>query len=686
MSKLTKQKKEYELGDYIIKQTLGQGTFGKVKLGIYKSTNKKVAIKILDKSRIVEKDDQERVNRELKIISNFKHPNVIQVKELLQTHKYYFIVMEYCEGGELFHYIVKKRNLSEEETSFFFYQIINGLEYIHSDNVVHRDLKPENLLITKEYRLKIIDFGLSNYFNKTLLTTPCGSPCYASPEMVLGKKYNGFMIDIWSVGIILYAMICGYLPFEDKENKVLFKMISECKIVFPHHVSHLVKDIIHKILVTDPYQRITLKNIKRHPFYLKGQSFYQSRFGEEESEDSLNVKALNVPISYKAYNTEGCLESFNSNKEQHTLKKETEVNNINIELFSMKETKQNNKKNNNNNEYQGLLTDNYIISPLRKRDKSKSKEKQQISLQTMPNQHINLEKKQIKPITQSNNGPVSFSKPKNNIKISTIRGIHSMRYPLYASLLKKQKPTSNQNSKHKNKADITSRPQITQKINNITIKTASININMIEPNIIINKANKCKNRELECSSLSDKKDIQNWNNKSAALKTKKINITLNDLFKRDNDKINNKSMPSTYADSVVKTQENTQLKTQFIYTLNRGINHTMSLSNRKKLSNFLEKYHPIRALEKSYIVQENHQHNEINSLKLSDFYSPQKKIAANNAHYAYVNKANVSYKTNSIGMNKNRKEIDKSWHCLPKNFEKLYYKHHSSVSNQKGNK
>lgn len=123
--------------------------------------------------------------------------------------------MEYVTAGELFNYIVSKKKLQENEAAFFFAQIINGIEYIHKNNIVHRDLKPENLLLDENNNIKIIDFGLSNQYKKdSLLQTPCGSPCYAAPEMVQGKKYNGLLIDIWSTGITLYAMVCGFLPFE----------------------------------------------------------------------------------------------------------------------------------------------------------------------------------------------------------------------------------------------------------------------------------------------------------------------------------------------------------------------------------------------------------------------------------------------------------------------------------------
>ena len=271
------------LGDYMIGDTLGKGTFGKVKLGIYMPTKDKMAVKILEKSKMKDKDDYNRVVREMKIIKQFNNENVIKVYEILEDREKYYIIMEYCEEGELFNYIVKNKRLPEEEAAYFFYQIINGLESIHSLDIVHRDLKPENLLLNKEKKLKIIDFGLSNFFSieGNLLATPCGSPCYASPEMVAGKKYKGFSIDVWSTGIILYAMICGYLPFEDPDNEKLFLKILECNLTFPGYVTRLVKDMMRKILVTDPEKRITLEEIKKHPFYLLGKAAYTKQFSSK---------------------------------------------------------------------------------------------------------------------------------------------------------------------------------------------------------------------------------------------------------------------------------------------------------------------------------------------------------------------------------------------------------------------
>ena len=273
--------KEYTVGNYLIKKTLGQGTFGKVKLGIHIPDNTKVAIKILEKKRILEKADMIRVKREFEMLSKFNHPNVISVSEIFESPNSFYSVMEYCEGGELFYYIVKNRRLSEKESACFYYQLINGLEYLHSLSIVHRDLKPENLLLTKNHLLKIIDFGLSNYFKNEndILATPCGSPSYASPEMVCGQKYNGFKIDIWSSGVILYAMLCGFLPFDDKNNLELFKKIQMCKINYPEFLSEISIDLLKKILVNNPDNRISLDVIKLHPFYLKGKEIFEREFG-----------------------------------------------------------------------------------------------------------------------------------------------------------------------------------------------------------------------------------------------------------------------------------------------------------------------------------------------------------------------------------------------------------------------
>ena len=305
------------LSNYIIKETIGKGTFSIVKLGINKTTNEKVAIKILKKNKIIHKEDVERIEREISILKKLSHINVIKIYKINEDEEKYYIFMEYCENGELFHYIVERQRLTEEESSFFFYQLINGLEYIHSENIVHRDLKPENLLLGKYNILKIIDFGLSNFCEvDNFLETPCGSPCYASPEMVSGKRYNGHIIDIWSIGIILFAMLCGYLPFEDQDNDILFKKILKCKIKYPDYLSNMTVDLMKKILVRDPEKRITLDKIKLHPFYLKGKEIFNKRHPElvkEVEKVNNNIKLFkNLKIKNNNDDSLGLMNNINN--------------------------------------------------------------------------------------------------------------------------------------------------------------------------------------------------------------------------------------------------------------------------------------------------------------------------------------------------------------------------------------
>ena len=386
--------REYTIGNYKVKYTLGQGTFGKVKLGIYVPNSEKVAIKILEKNRIIEKDDEIRVKREFEMLAQFSHPNVILVAEIFESEDSYYSVMEFCEGGELFNYIVKKNRLSEEESAFFFFQLISGLEYIHSLGIVHRDLKPENLLLTGEHILKIIDFGLSNYFKTgqtNLLSTPCGSPCYASPEMVAGKKYDGCKIDVWACGIILYAMLCGYLPFEDPDNEVLFKKILECKLEFPSYVNKLSIDLIEKILITDPEKRITIKDIKKHPFYLKGKEIFEEGFGSNklvQNPIQKNISKNNIKSDEENIK-ENVKENIKDNERDNEKEKENINNNDKIIEINIndKENKAKIEKNNLQNEEADIGI---------KKDKEKEKDKNN-NIQNKKNENINKDdKKKLK--------------------------------------------------------------------------------------------------------------------------------------------------------------------------------------------------------------------------------------------------------------------------------------------------
>ena len=453
--------------DYVIKDTIGKGTFSVVKLGEHIKTKTKVAIKILDKEKIKTKEDLTRIKREIKILSILDHPNIIKTYKISETPKKYYIIMEYCEGGELFDYIVEKERLDEFESSIFFYQLINALDYIHSKGVAHRDLKPENLLLSQNKNIKIIDFGLSNFFETGIggLATPCGSPSYASPEIIKGEIYDGFKIDVWASGIILFAMLCGYLPFDDDEeeekeeshdkryfsqsntnnkeeksedNEVLFQKILEGKIEFPDYLSDVAIDLIKKMLVVEPEDRIELDEIKKHKFYRMGKKnylLYQKTITEHEVYD--NINSFNYDNNTNNYNINISDNSNISNlidKDKNIIN--SEMNSLDLSLIKPKketniiinntnnndESKNDKKVSNNSNiikneeiksemeEYEKKLFANYLkkVADIKKKNSDKNK--------TKNNKNKKENKKSIfLNIISSINNKKNFN-PKNSIK------------------------------------------------------------------------------------------------------------------------------------------------------------------------------------------------------------------------------------------------------------------------------
>ncbi|XP_033230072.1 maternal embryonic leucine zipper kinase-like isoform X2 [Belonocnema kinseyi] len=213
-------------GLYDLEKTIGCGGFAKVKLATHIATGEKVAIKIMEKSALG--DDLPRVKLEIEAMKTLLHKHVCRLYQVIETESHYFMVIEYCSGGELFDHIVEKNRLSETESRKFFRQIVSAVAYLHSLGYAHRDLKPENVLLDRDQNLKLIDFGLCAKPKGGMqnhLYTSCGSPTYAAPELILGKKYLGSQVDIWSMGVLLYALLCGFLPFDDNSIENLYKKI-----------------------------------------------------------------------------------------------------------------------------------------------------------------------------------------------------------------------------------------------------------------------------------------------------------------------------------------------------------------------------------------------------------------------------------------------------------------------------
>ncbi|KAJ5077701.1 non-specific serine/threonine protein kinase [Anaeramoeba ignava] len=256
-----------KIGHYEIGKTIGEGTFGKVKIGTHDKTGHQVAIKILNKNKINTHKMTAKVVREIQIMKMFIHPHVTRLLEVIQANTDIFMIMEYIPGGELFDYITKNE-ISEIQARKFFQQLISGVHYCHQRRVVHRDLKPENLLLNENLELKIADFGLSKIMEDgEFLATSCGSPYYASPEVVSGTIYVGPEIDVWSCGVILFALLTKKLPFNDKRTSILFQKIRKAEYIIPPFVSSSAADLISKMLNPDPIKRITISQIMEHSWF-----------------------------------------------------------------------------------------------------------------------------------------------------------------------------------------------------------------------------------------------------------------------------------------------------------------------------------------------------------------------------------------------------------------------------------
>lgn len=270
-----------KLGPYILGETLGVGSFGKVKVATHELTGYKVGVKILNRNKIASLDMVQKIRREIQYLKALRHPHIIKLYEVISTPTDIFMIMEYVSGGELFDFIVKNGKISESEARRFFQQIICAVEYCHRHNIVHRDLKPENLLLDNQGNIKIADFGLSNIMTDgDFLKTSCGSPNYAAPEVVSGKLYAGAEVDVWSCGVILYTLLCGRLPFDDEHIPTLFKRIKGGIFTIPPFLSSQTRDLLLSMLVVDPLKRITIPEIRQNPWFNISLPDYLKPIGE----------------------------------------------------------------------------------------------------------------------------------------------------------------------------------------------------------------------------------------------------------------------------------------------------------------------------------------------------------------------------------------------------------------------
>ncbi|GKV03163.1 hypothetical protein SLEP1_g15517 [Rubroshorea leprosula] len=288
---------KYEMGRF-----LGKGTFAKVYYGKHMVSGESVAIKVISKDQVKKEGMMEQIKREISVMRLVRHPNIVELKEVLATKTKIFFIMEYVRGGELFGKVAKGK-LKEDLARKYFQQLISAVDFCHSRGVFHRDLKPENLLLDENEDLKISDFGLSALPEQLrydgLLHTQCGTPAYVAPEVLRKKGYDGSKADIWSCGVILYVLLAGFLPFQDENLMNMYRKVFKAEFEYPPWFSTESKRLISKLLVADPQRRITISAIMRVPWFSKGFTRPEA-FSMEEPVPEIAEEDDSVPKTHKS--------------------------------------------------------------------------------------------------------------------------------------------------------------------------------------------------------------------------------------------------------------------------------------------------------------------------------------------------------------------------------------------------
>ncbi|XP_031656632.1 MAP/microtubule affinity-regulating kinase 3 isoform X5 [Oncorhynchus kisutch] len=297
------------VGNYRLLKTIGKGNFAKVKLARHILTGREVAIKIIDKTQL-NPTSLQKLFREVRIMKILNHPNIVKLFEVIETEKTLYLVMEYASGGEVFDYLVAHGRMKEKEARAKFRQIVSAVQYCHQKKIVHRDLKAENLLLDADMNIKIADFGFSNEFTMgSKLDTFCGSPPYAAPELFQGKKYDGPEVDVWSLGVILYTLVSGSLPFDGQNLKELRERVVRGKYRIPFYMSTDCENLLKRFLVLNPSKRGTLEQIMKDRWINAGLEENELKPFMEPEQDITDQKRIDIMVEM-GYTQEEVTESL----------------------------------------------------------------------------------------------------------------------------------------------------------------------------------------------------------------------------------------------------------------------------------------------------------------------------------------------------------------------------------------
>ena len=655
-------KKKLNKGPYLLGEALGEGAFAKVRLATQIHIKEKCAIKIVDKRFLENVQDIQRLRKEIKILKKIRHKNIIQLYDIMESKTNLYFVMEYCKGGELFDFIVKKKKLTEKEACVFFHQIINGVEYLHNQGIIHRDLKPENLLLDEKNQIKISDFGLSTFFTKdNFLQTACGTPSYAPPEMLEGLQYNGEASDIWSCGIILYAMLCGSLPFTESKEDIIVEKIKKHEYKIPDYLSKEAQDILNHILKINPIERYTIESIKKHPWF---------NIVKPHLIKGISVDYIKIPVDDKILEMVKNY-GFNPDECRDLLLKNKFCSLTSIYYLCLKKYVKEGGK--SISDLESDLFEEYINNPENYINKNENKIEEE--------KKENFDKKSSMEETTNQSSKISDNSNNNKNEI-IIEDKEKEKNTKETKDIKESKDMSNSTKKV-----INHKSEVKNKID--PKKKDKININSKSNEIIIIK------KFLKPNSYStDKKTLNNNNNDKLLLekyKEKELGILKNEETNHKNDKSTKKIKKETS----LRNNKNTITNNQRIMENNKFINikdkkYIKKNSQNKEMSSKEENKDKKQNKKNRNNIS---LHNIQNKIFSYENHNITKKLKQNEFSYKTINdnsknKHNYNHNhnnnENNVSKNKNKKETTKKNNYLSPN-KNAYIKKYDKQFNSKVN-